>query len=257
MDLGLKGRTALVIGSTSGLGLAIGRTLAHEGANVVLSGRRGAVAQKEAAAFPSAIGVHIDLNQPDTVDEALKQARAAFGEIDILVLNGGGPQPGLASELTPERLEVATRTLLTAQVKLPNSVLPAMRARGWGRILAIGSSGVQQPIPNLASSNVARAGLASYLKTLASEVAVDGVTVNMILPGRIDTDRIAELDARNAQTAGLSIQEIKNQSERSIPAGRYGRVAEFADVAAFLCSDRASYVVGAQVRVDGGLIRAL
>lgn len=257
MDLGLNGRTALVVGSTAGLGLAIGKALADEGANVVLSGRRGAVAKVEAAALPSAIGVQLDLQQPETVDEAVADARSAFGEIDILVLNGGGPAPGLASELTPERLEQATRTLLSAQVRLANSLLPTMRARSWGRILAIGSSGVQQPIANLASSNVARAALAGYLKTLANEVAADGVTVNMILPGRIATDRVAGLDARNAQNAGLTVQEVKSQSERSIPAGRYGRAAEFADVAAFLCSDRASYVMGAQIRVDGGLIRAL
>ncbi len=257
MDLGLTGRTALVIGSTSGLGLAIAKVLAVEGANVVLSGRRGEVAKAEAAALPSAVGVELDLQQPETVEHALTQVRDAFGQIDILVLNGGGPTPGLASELTPERLEQATRTLLSAQILLANSVLPSMRARNWGRILAIGSSGVQQPIPNLASSNIARAALAGYLKTLASEVAADGVTVNMILPGRISTDRVAGLDARNAQIAGASVQEIKSQSESTIPAGRYGRAAEFADVAAFLCSDRASYVVGAQIRVDGGLIRAL
>lgn len=257
MDLGLKGRTAFVVGSTAGLGLAIAKAIGSEGANVVLTGRRARLAAEEARSLPSAIGVELDLERPETVDAALSNARESFGEIDVLVLNGGGPAPGPASELTPERLEQATRTLLTAQVRLANAVLPAMRAAGWGRILAIGSSGVQQPIPNLASSNIARAGLAGYLKTLANEVAADGVTVNMILPGRIATDRVAGLDARNAESAGVSVQEIQSQSERSIPAGRYGRAAEFADVAAFLCSDRASYVVGAQIRVDGGLIRAL
>jgi 3-oxoacyl-[acyl-carrier protein] reductase len=133
-------------------------------------------------------------------------------------------------------------------------VLPAMRERGWGRILAIGSSGVQQPIPNLVRSNVARAGLAAYLKTLAGEVARDGVTVNMILPGRIDTDRVAGLDANQAERRGIDIESVRKQSEGSIPAGRYGKPVEFADVAAFLCSERASYVTGSQVRVDGGLI---
>jgi 3-oxoacyl-[acyl-carrier protein] reductase len=254
MDLGLQGRTALVAGSTSGLGLAIAQTLGQEKANVVLCGRRVSVAKERAAALPSAIGLELDLTEPAKVDSVVAEATSAFGAIDVLVLNSGGPPPGPAIELTPESMAGSAETLLLAQIKLVSVVLPAMRERGWGRILAIGSSGIQQPIPNLVRSNVARAGLAAYLKTLAGEVARDGVTVNMILPGRIDTDRVADLDANQAERRGIDIESVRKQSEGSIPAGRYGTPVEFANVAAFLCSERASYVTGSQVRVDGGLI---
>lgn len=257
MDLGLTGRTALVAGSTSGLGLAIGRALGREHANVVICGRRGSVATEQAAELPSAIGIRMDLADPATVDSALSQAASAFGNIDILVLNSGGPAPGPAAELKPEQMADSAQTLLLAQIALVSAALPAMRHRSWGRILAIGSSGVQQPIANLARSNVARAGLAAYLKTLAGEVAADGVTVNMIVPGRIDTDRVAALDAHRAERSGTGVASVRQQSERSIPAGRYGTPSEFADVAAFLCSDRASYITGSQIRVDGGLISGL
>jgi 3-oxoacyl-[acyl-carrier protein] reductase len=254
MDLGLKGRTALVLGSTSGLGLAIAQGLGQEGANVVLCGRRSALARDQAAALPAAIGIGLDLANAATVDSAVDQAVEFFGRIDVLVLNAGGPPPGLAAELTREDMAASMDTLLLAQIRLMSAVLPAMREHGWGRILAIGSSGVQQPISNLARSNVARAGLAAYLKTLAGEVARDGVTVNMILPGRIDTDRVAALDAYRAESSGADARSIRQQSEGSIPAGRYGTPTEFADVAVFLCSERASYVMGCQIRVDGGLV---
>jgi 3-oxoacyl-[acyl-carrier protein] reductase len=257
MDLGLAGRTALIVGSTSGLGLAIGRSLAAEGANVVLSGRRGGSAESEAAALPAALGVELDLANPASVRAAVSAATARYGDIDILVLNGGGPQPGSARELAEEEIADALHILLLAQIALTRLVLPKMQHRGWGRVLAIGSSGVQQPIPNLVASNVARSGLAAYLKTLADEVASDGVTVNMILPGRIDTDRVASLDAHRAGAAGVTVADIRRESEMSIPLKRYGTPAEFADVGAFLCSERASYVTGSQVRVDGGLIRSL
>jgi 3-oxoacyl-[acyl-carrier protein] reductase len=254
MELGLNGRSALVAGSTSGLGLAIAQALGRENANVVLCGRRASIAKEQAAALPSAIGLELDLTKPAHVDGVVDQAILAFGAIDVLVLNSGGPPPGQAAELTPESMAAGLETLLLTQIKLVSMVLPSMRERGWGRILAIGSSGVQQPLPNLVRSNVARAGLAAYLKTLAGEVARDGVTVNMILPGRIDTDRVAGLDANQAERRGIDIESVRKQSEGSIPAGRYGKPEEFADVAAFLCSERASYVTGSQVRVDGGLI---
>jgi 3-oxoacyl-[acyl-carrier protein] reductase len=254
MDLGLRGRTALVAGSTSGLGLAIAQALGREHAQVVLCGRRAAVAGQRAAELPSAIGVELDLTRPATVTDAVARARDAFGTVDVLVLNAGGPPPGPATELTPRSMADAVDTLLLAQINLVSLVLPDMRRRRWGRILAIGSSGVQQPIPHLVRSNVARAGLAAYLKTLAGEVAGDGITVNMVLPGRIDTARVAALDADVAQRRGVDVDTVRRQSEERIPAGRYGRPEEFANVAAFLCGDPASYTTGAQIRVDGGLL---
>jgi 3-oxoacyl-[acyl-carrier protein] reductase len=158
MDLGLQGRTALVAGSTSGLGLAIAQTLGREKANIVLCGRRGSVAKERAAGLPSAIGLELDLTKPANVDSVVAEATSAFGAIDVLVLNSGGPPPGPATELTPESMASSAEPLLLAQIKLVSMALPAMRERGWGRILAIGSSGIQQPIANLVRSNIARAG---------------------------------------------------------------------------------------------------
>ncbi len=257
MDLQLTGRTALVVGSTSGLGLAIATALSAEGVAVAVTGRRADIAGKVAADLEGAVGVALDLTDPASVDAGVREAQAALGELDILVLNSGGPPPGAAAGLTVDGLQEALRTLLTSQVQLVSLLLPGMRERGWGRVVAVGSSGVQQPIANLARSNVARAGLASYLKTLSGEVGRDGVTVNMVLPGRIDTGRVAALDEAAAQRRGDDAATVRRDSEASIPLGRYGRPAEFADVATFLCSPRASYVSGAQIRVDGGAIVSL
>ena len=256
MDLGLKGRTAVVCGSTSGLGLAIARTLADEGANVVISGRRAEAARAEAARLPSAVGVEVDLSDVAGPAHLVSRAQEHFGSIDVMVLNAGGPPPGPATELTPESTLPALQTLLLAQMELVSLVLPGMRERGWGRLVAVGSSGVQQPLANLALSNVARAGLAAYLKTLAAEVEADGVTVNVVLPGRIDTNRVAALDAGEASRQGIDVAETRRRSESTIPAGRYGRPEEFAAVVAFLCSAAAAYVTGEQVRCDGGLVRS-
>lgn len=257
MDLGLAGRNAFVVGSTSGLGLAIACALSAEGARVALSGRREDVAKEQAALLADAVAVPLDLTDPTSVASAVAQAQAALGGIDVLVLNSGGPPPGTASDLTAEAMEESLRSLLLAQVQLVSLVLPGMRERGWGRVLAVGSSGVQQPIPHLARSNAARAALAGYLKTLSGEVGRDGVTVNMALPGRIDTDRVAALDEGAAKRRGSDAGTVRRTSEAAIPVGRYGTPEEFADVAAFLCSERAAYVTGAQIRIDGGAIASL
>jgi 3-oxoacyl-[acyl-carrier protein] reductase len=254
MDLGLHGRTALVAGSTSGLGLAVARVLAEEGARVAITGRRGDVARKEAAAIPGAVGLEVDLSEPGSVDRLTADVTGQIGAVDVLVLNSGGPPPGTADGLSAEQVRVALETLLLRQVELVSAVLPGMRERGWGRIVGLGSSGVQQPLPRLALSNIARAGLAGYLKTLAGEVARDGVTVNMVLPGRIATDRVASLDRSAAEREGSAVAEVEARSRASIPTGRYGRPEEFAAVVAFVCSDRASYVTGEQIRCDGGLV---
>jgi len=257
MDIGLSGKTAIVAGSTSGLGLAVGRALDAEGANVVISGRRGDVAEKEAERLSSARGVEVDLGAPDAPDRLVAAAVDHFGPVDVLVLNSGGPPPSTAKDMSPDQLEKALHQLLTQQIRLASLVLPGMCERGWGRIVAIGSSGVQQPIENLALSNVARAGLAGYLKTLSREVAAQGVTVNMVLPGRIDTARVAEIDAGRAKREGVSAEEARLRSQAAIPMGRYGTPEEFAAVVAFLCGEPASYVTGAQIRCDGGLVGSL
>jgi 3-oxoacyl-[acyl-carrier protein] reductase len=181
---------------------------------------------------------------------------SAFGGVDVLVLNSGGPPPGTAAEITPEQTADALHVLLLQQQRLVAAVLPAMRERRWGRIVAIGSSGVQQPLDRLALSNAGRAALAGYLKTLAAEVAADGVTVNMVLPGRIDTDRVAALDSAAAERTGTTPEQARAASESGIPARRYGRPEEFASAVVYLASAPAAYITGVQLRCDGGLVRS-
>ncbi|MFJ6280490.1 SDR family oxidoreductase [Arthrobacter subterraneus] len=256
MDTGLNGKNVLVPGSSSGIGLAIAQALAEEGANVVLAARREDLVRAEAEKLPSAVGIGIDLNLDGAPEQLVAAAEKAFGPIDVLVLNSGGPAPGGAADVTGEQTLAAVNQLLLQHITLVSLVLPGMRERGWGRIVAVGSSGVQAPLPNLALSNIGRAGLAGYLKTLANEVAADGVTVNMVLPGRIDTDRVASLDAGAAKRTGKTPEEARASSEATIPAGRYGKPEEFGAVVAFLASVPAAYVTGEQIRCDGGLVRS-
>jgi 3-oxoacyl-[acyl-carrier protein] reductase len=256
MDLGINGRTAVVLGATSGLGSAIADGLAAEGANVVVVGRDEARVAERAAALPSAVGVAADLTDPDAPSRIASAARDAFGEVDILVLNGGGPPPGTAADLAPEDIDGAVALLVRPHVALVRELLDGMVERGFGRIIAVGSSGVQQPLPNLSLSNIGRSALAGYLKTLASEVAAKGVTVNMVLPGRIDTERVTQLDQAAAKRTGTTVEQARQASEGTIPVGRYGRPAEFAAVAVFLAGEPAGYVTGEQVRCDGGLLRS-
>lgn len=255
MELNLRGHTAFVAGSTSGLGLAIATALGAEGANVIVSGRREEMASDCARKLPSAIGVTLDMGDFGSIERALAAAAEAYGTVDIVILNSGGPPPGGASGLSEPLLRAGLETMLLGQIQLISSLLPGMRTRGWGRVLAIGSSGVQEPLADLVISNTVRAALAAYLKTLANEVAREGVTVNMVLPGRIDTERVAALDQRRAERDKIDVAEARKRSEEVIPARRYGTPAEFAAMACFLCSEPAGYVTGSQVRVDGGLAR--
>ncbi|HUN34734.1 MAG TPA: SDR family oxidoreductase [Trebonia sp.] len=257
MDLGIAGRVAVVAASTGGLGRAVGAALAAEGARVVVSGRRGDLAKQIAAGLPDAIGVEADLTTPQGPRQLADAALAAFGQVDILVLNGPGPRPAAATEVTDADLAAAVDTLLLTQQRLITGLLPGMRQRRWGRILAIGSSGVAAPLPGLALSNAGRAALAAYLKTLATEVASEGVTANLLLPGRIATERVAQLDAARAAREQRTVAEVEAASRASIPMGRYGSPAEFGAVAAFLCSAGAAYITGTAVRCDGGLVPTL
>lgn len=254
MIISLEGRRALVLGSTSGLGRATAEGLASAGARVAFSGRRGDVARKAASQYADSLGLDLDLTDAESIHQGIEAAREALGAIDIVVLNSGGPPPGPASELDATSMRTGLETLVLAQIDVVSRLLPAMREREWGRIVGIGSSGIDQPIPGLTQSNAGRAALAGYLKTLSREVAADGVTVNMVLPGRIDTDRITQLDQARARSTGQDQATVRQQSEQSIPAGRYGRPDELANMAVFLCSDKASYVTGTRIRVDGGLV---
>ncbi|KHL01054.1 SDR family oxidoreductase [Sinomonas humi] len=257
MDLGITGKTAFVSASTSGLGLAVARALAAEGARVAITGRRRELAEQIAESLPGAVAIGADLLAPGAIASAVDQAEERLGPIDIAVLNGPGPRPSTAAELSSEELAIAFDRLVRPQHDLISRVLPGMRQRRWGRVLAVGSSGIVAPLPNLASSNAGRAALANYLKTLAAEVAADGVTVNLLLPGRIATDRVAELDADAASRRGISVDEVQHESREGIPARRYGTPEEFGAAAAFLCSAPASYITGVALRCDGGLVRNL
>ncbi|GAF49045.1 SDR family oxidoreductase [Rhodococcus wratislaviensis] len=257
MELGLAGRTALVCASTSGLGLATARALVAEGVTVVVTSRSADRAKEVAATLPNAVGIGVDLVADGGAEQLYTAATDLVGNIDVLVLNGPGPAPGTATETTSAGIDEAIRTLVTPQQQLVQRVLPAMRETGWGRILSIGSTSVVAPIPNLALSNLGRAALAGYLKTLATEVASAGITVNSLLPGRIATPRARKVDEATAERMGVPISEVESSSAGQIPAARYGEPEEFGSAAAFLCSARASYITGTTVRCDGGMVPTL
>ena len=256
MDLGLTGKVALVSGATSGLGLAVARGLAAEDVKVAVCGRRLEVAEAEAATLTSAIGVQLDLIDPVSIRRVAEEVRTRLGQIDILVVNGGGPPASTAIDFEAEKSRTAAELLLNGPATLVSECLSDMRDRGWGRVVAVGSSAIQQPIPRLTTSGMFRSALASYLKLLSQEVATDGVTINMVLPGRIDTPRVGQLDQGRATAQGRPIDAVRQESEESIPLGRYGRPEEFAALVVFLCGEPASYITGEQLRVDGGMVRS-
>lgn len=261
MELGLTGKRALVIGASRGLGAAIARSLAMEGAHVHAAARNVERVAEWAATLPTESAVAVTSLRLDLADiasvEALARQIDAIGGVDILVNNSGGPAPSSA-EVAPRADWIAQFEAMAANViHLTQALLPAMKKRGWGRIVTIASSGVEQPIANLAISNGVRAALVGWSKTLAGEVARYGITANVVAPGRIGTERVASLDANVANSTGTSPDEVARQSAASIPAGRYGRPEEFADVVTFLASERASYVTGSLIRIDGGMIRSI
>ena len=259
MDLGLSGRRALVLGASRGLGAAVARGLAAEGAVVIAAARSRERMQEWISKLPCDArveGVVADLGQRGQLTD-LAGRLLVDGAIDILVNNGGGPPPGTAQDTTAEQWEHHFATMAANLFHLTRLLLPAMVAQGRGRIITVVSSGVEQPIPNLALSNGIRAAVVGWSKTLAAEVASRGVTVNVVLPGRIHTDRVDELDQAAAARSGKTPAEVAEASMASIPAGRYGSPNEFADVVTFLASARASYVTGGKIRVDGGMIRAV
>lgn len=258
MDLGLAGKHALVLGASRGLGAAVARALALEGATVSAAARTVEDTQRWIAALPADVAARVTPIALDMADRVrIAQVAGALPPVDILVNNGGGPPPGGAADHAPELWLSQFETMAANLFFLTQTLLPSMKARGWGRIITISSSGVVQPIPNLALSNGIRAAVAGWSKTLSAEVAAQGITVNMVLPGRIHTDRVDQLDGVAAKRQGRSVEDVAKASMASIPAGRYGRPEEFADAVAFLASARASYITGATLRVDGGMIRGV
>ncbi len=247
MELGLAGRTAIVCGASSGMGLAVAKALAAEGANVAMFARRRELLEREAERI-GALAVQGDVTIPQHLERLVQATVGAFSGIDVLVLNGGGPPAGTATDVTAESVEDAVALLLTSHVTLVGRCLPHLRASGRGRIVAIESSSVREPLANLALSNAVRPGVVGWLKTLARELGPDGITVNTIAPGRIDTDRLrAVYGDHGPPSADLE----------QVPVRRLGTPGEIAAVVTFLASDRAGYVTGAVVPVDGGLTRGL
>lgn len=246
MELGLRGRTAIVCGASEGIGLAISEALAEEGANVAMFARRREVLEREAERI-GALAIRGDVTVPADLERLVERTLAAFGGIDILINNSGGPPRTSALEIDDELLENAVELLLMSAVRLTNLCLPHLRAGGHGRVVNITSSTVREPADNLALSNAVRPGVVGWAKTLAREVGPDGITINSIAPGRIDTARLAEV-----YPDGPSDKDLL-----AIPLRRLGTTREIADVVSFLCSDRAAYVTGSVVPVDGGLTRSL
>ncbi|MCW6508310.1 SDR family oxidoreductase [Lichenifustis flavocetrariae] len=261
MDLELAARRVLVVGASQGLGKAIAATFVAEGAVVAAAARsrgkievwRGTLTEREA----SLVSIHdLDLADMASVDR-LADALLARGGIDILVNNCGGPAPGGVVGTATETWTKAFASMAASVFHLTDRLIKPMIERKWGRIITIGSSGVEQPIPNLAVSNAIRGSVAGWSKSLANEVAEHGITVNMVLPGRIATERLESLDQNRAGKQNLAIEEVRRQSQAEIPAKRYGTPEEFAAVVAFLASAPASYVTGSMIRVDGGATKGL
>ena len=245
MDLQLDGKTALVLGASKGLGRAIAEALAREGTRVITVARSG-------EGIAGAQHILADLDDPAAPEAIIAAARGVGGSPDILVLNHGGPPTGGAATTTPADFAAVMPRMFNAQLTLAQALLPEMRARGFGRIIAVASTSLITPIPGLVLSNAVRAMLASWCKTLAAEVAADGITVNMLLPGQIATDRLSSLHAGMAAAQGLAAEQVTTRAIAAIPAGRLGRPEEFGDIAAFLASPRAGFITGSAIKVDGG-----
>jgi 3-oxoacyl-[acyl-carrier protein] reductase len=246
MDFGLKGRTAIVCGASAGIGLGIAESLVGEGANVAMFARTRDTLERESERL-GGLAVRGDVSSPSDLEQLVQRTLAAFGGIDILVNNSGGPPRGTAMDADAEAVESAVELLLLSVVRLTRLCLPHLERSGHGRVINITSSTVREPTDRLALSNTVRPGVVGYAKSLAREVGPLGITVNSIAPGRIDTERIREVYPDGPTEADLA----------TIPLGRLGSPREIGDVVCFLASDRASYVTGALVAVDGGLTRGL
>jgi 3-oxoacyl-[acyl-carrier protein] reductase len=258
MDLGLRGKVALVTGASKGMGKACALGLAAEGARVAMCARnegdlKAAVDEVAAATQAEVLGVAADVTKADQVRALVGRVTAALGSPDILIANCGGPPRGFFDDFDDAAWHGAVEVSLLSTVRLVREVLPGMRARKWGRILTIQSVSVKQPLTDLMLSNAVRPGVHGMMKTLALQLAADNVLVNTLCPGRILTDRLMG----GLAASGLSREEYLARQSADIPLGRVGSAAEFANVAVFLASERASYVTGVALQVDGGLVRGL
>jgi 3-oxoacyl-[acyl-carrier protein] reductase len=262
MDLGLAGKVAMVGGASKGLGYAVARALASEGARVAMASRDAAAIERAADTIAKETGAEVlaiaaDLSAADPIAKWHAATTERFGGVDLLYANTGGPPAGSALGFDDAAWQAAFDLLLLSVVRTVRIVVPSMKARGGGAILIGTSSSVKEPIPNLALSNVLRAAVTSLAKTLSFDLAPDGIRVNTLIPGRIETERLRYLDEVNAKRANVAADEQRRRTMATVPVGRYGTPAEFGRVGAFLLSDAASYITGANVQVDGGIIRGL
>ncbi len=260
MDLGITGKRALVSGASRGIGRGIAEALAAEGVRVILCSRDGekcaAVAQQISDIYEvETHGIACDLSDPAAIDRAAGYVQDTFGGVDILVNNTGGPPFGDISKVEIDTWRTQFETMVLSVFRLTGHLLPGMRQRQWGRVLIVTSTGVVEPIPELGISNTLRVSLANWAKTLSFEVASDNVTVNLLMPGRIGTERLEEFYKINVERTGKPLEEVKAGVASVIPMGRVGRVEEFAALAAFLAGQNAGYITGTATAIDGGLTR--
>jgi 3-oxoacyl-[acyl-carrier protein] reductase len=249
MDLGLQGRTALVMGASRGIGRAIAASLAREGARVAIASRSRERIEEAAAAIEPAPSTFVaDASDLERLAALPTEVEEALGPLDIVVANTGGPPFGGALEHELEEREEAYRSLALAPMVLAEVVVPGMRERGWGRIVNVGSTSTREPIPGLNLSNSHRMAAVGFLKTLSREVAGDGITVNTVATGRFATERLADATGSLAAAESAAAQEV--------PAGRLGRPEEYGDLVAFLCSERAAYITGTVIPIDGGILHS-
>ena len=262
MDLGLRDKVALVAAGSKGLGRAVAFELANEGARLVICarGREGLEDARREIEARTGVEVHAvtaDVSDREQIARVASEATERFGRVDILVTNAGGPPAGPFENHTWDVWERAVNLNLRSAVELTRALLPGMRARKWGRVINVTSIAVKQPVDNLILSNSIRAAVTGFARTLANEVATDGITVNNLMPGYTRTERVEELAAATAKRDGVTTQDVLDRFHREIPMKRLGEVAEFAALAAFLASERASYITGQSIAVDGGWIKSL
>jgi 3-oxoacyl-[acyl-carrier protein] reductase len=262
MDLGLKGKAALVCGSSQGLGRAIAEALAAEGADVAINSRspdKLAVAREEIASATGAkvVAVPADLTDPDAIDDVVGAALRAFGKIDVLVTNTGGPPSGPFESHDAEAWRQAIAQNLESVVNLVRAVLPEMKERGWGRIVNVTSISVKQPVAGLILSNSIRAAVTGFARTVANEAAPFGVTVNNVLPGFTRTERLVDLAKATSGRTGNTVESVYEGWQKEVPMARLGEPEELAALTAFLCSEKAAYITGQSIAVDGGWIKGL
>jgi len=262
MDLGLTGKVAIVAAASSGLGKATAMELAADGARVAINARNEEQLQNTASEIQSATGAEViaiagDVTREELVRQLVSETKTKFGTVDIVVANAGGPPAGFFDDFGAQHYRDAVELNLISTINLCRESVPHMRERGWGRIVAITSIAAKQPVENLILSNIARAGVLGFMKSLSQQIAADGITANTLCPGYHLTERLTSLSSLIAKNEGVSVEDVYARWAASTPMKRIGDPKEFGAVVAFLCSERASYLTGTVIQVDGGAYRAL